>query len=140
MVFIRIKNIFFMFHFNVQNWLFLLIISNELIRIWKHFSKSLLMNLNTIQKKKKIDQIHSCYIIVGWVEVMSSLSTVVQSSERKSNVLGFTSKVSNVKNPVCHWLYLKFLKVSWFWKNFLKFSFAPKNKRKYFCISALASK
>ena len=25
-------------------------------------------------------------------------------------------------------------------KNFLKFSFAPKNERKYFCISALDSK
>ena len=32
------------------------------------------------------------------------------------------------------------LKDSEFQKDFLKFSFAPKNKRKYFCNSALASK
>ena len=32
------------------------------------------------------------------------------------------------------------LKVSWFWKQILKLSFEPKTDRKYFSISALASK
>ena len=32
------------------------------------------------------------------------------------------------------------VKVSWFRKDFLKFLFAPKNERKYICISALATK